>query len=218
MTTDLPPSGDEIAPKRRRAPKGEMRRTALLDAATEVIAQYGYFAASMRDIADRAGITGVGLLHHFPNKVELLKALLNRRDERVIENFARLQTKPTLSGFLDFLRMSMTFSIASESECQASLMINVESLSDHHPAFPWYREKFEMVHGHAQGHIAQLIEAGEIRKNVDVRSLAQEIFSLMDGLQIHWLRARDQVDVMKVFDGYLARLSETLKPMGLAHP
>lgn len=200
------------APKRRRAPKGEMRRMALLDAATEVFAKDGYQSASMRDVADIAGITTVGLLHHFPNKVALLRALLDRRDQRVVERFGELDTSPTLDGLLQFLRMSMGFSVENARECQAALMINVESLSEKHPAYPWYQEKFETVHGHAQGHLASLVASGAIRPDVDIKALALELFSMMDGLQIQWLRGRESVDVMQVFDVYLGRLARDLAP------
>ncbi len=211
-------SADTQSPKRRRAPKGEMRRMALLDAATEVFARDGYLGASMRDVADIAGITTVGLLHHFPNKVALLRALLDRRDERVVARFGDLATAPTLEGFLQFLRLSMSFSVEDAGECQASVMINTESLSEKHPAFPWYKEKFDMVHGHAQAHLGSLQEAGEIRQDVDVKALAQEIFSMMDGLQIQWLRGRAEVDVLSVFDVYLRRLAADLKTQQKAHP
>lgn len=211
-------SGDVPGPKRRRAPKGEMRRMALLDAATEVFARDGYLGASMRDVADIAGITTVGLLHHFPNKVALLRALLDRRDERVVARFGDLATAPTLDGFLQFLRLSMSFSVEDACECQASVMINTESLSEKHPAFPWYQEKFALVHGHAQAHLGLLVGSGEIREDVDVKALAQEIFSMMDGLQIQWLRGRADVDVMSVFDVYLRRLAADLKGPQKAHP
>lgn len=205
-------------PKRRRAPKGEMRRMALLDAATQVFARDGYLSASMRDVADIAGITTVGLLHHFPNKVALLQALLERRDSRVVARFSDLQTAPTLEGFAQFLRLSMGFSVEDASECQAAVMINTESLSDKHPAFAWYQEKFEVVHGHARAHLTSLVSAGEIRPDVDVEALAQEIFSMMDGLQIQWLRGRQHVDVMAVFECYLQRLVNDLKPAEQARP
>lgn len=209
---------EPAAPKRRRAPKGEMRRMALLDAATQVFARDGYLNASMRDVADLAGITTVGLLHHFPNKTALLQALLDRREQRVVERFGELETEPTLAGFLRFLRMSMGFSVEDAQECQAALMINVESLSDKHPAFARHQDNFKMVHEHAQAHLASLLDSGEIRPQVDVKALAQELFSLMDGLQIQWLRGRDCVDVMGVFDNYLRRLELDLTPQKQAHP
>lgn len=189
---------------------------ALLDAATQVFAREGYLGASMRDVADIAGITTVGLLHHFPNKVALLRALLDRRDQRITERFGELVTAPTLQGFLQFVRLSMSLSVEDVGECQAAVMINTESLSELHPAYPWYQEKFAMVHGHAQAHLTSLLQAGEIREGVDVQALAQEIFAMMDGLQIQWLRGRERVDVMRVFDLYLQRLGDDLQRQ--AHP
>ncbi|CAG8863367.1 hypothetical protein PS627_00305 [Pseudomonas fluorescens] len=188
-----------------------MRRAALLDAATEVFAKDGYGAASMRDVAQIAGITTVGLLHHFPNKVSLLRALLDRRDQRITEKFSELRTAPTLESFLAFVKMSMSFSVQSLPECQASMMISVESLSDKHPAWPWYKEKFEMTHAHAQAHLGSLIEQKQIRPDVDVKALATEIFAVMDGLQIQWLRDPGQIDVEATFDAYLQRLANGIR-------
>ncbi len=207
-------SGEELSPKRRRAPKGEMRRTALLDAATVIFARDGYTSASMRDVAALAGITTVGLLHHFPNKEALLAALLERRDQRVTSRFRDLTTELTLTGFLKFLRLSMGFSIEDAAECQASMVMNTESLSDAHPAFAWHKERFHLTHDHARGHLTALIEAGEIRADIDIKAMAQEIFSVMDGLQIQWLRSPEEVDVMAVFDIYLRRLGKDIQ----AHP
>jgi AcrR family transcriptional regulator len=207
-------AGADSAPKRRRAPKGEMRRAALLDAATQIFARDGYTSASMRDVAALAGITTVGLLHHFPNKEALLAALLERRDQRVTSRFHEMTTELTLEGFLKFLRLSMSFSIEDAAECQASLLMNTESLSPTHPAWAWHMERFHITHEHARGHLTALIEAGEIRADIDIQALAQELFSVMDGLQIQWLRSQEEVDVMAVFDIYVRRLGRDIQ----AHP
>jgi AcrR family transcriptional regulator len=204
-------SGEVSSAKRRRAPKGEMRRAALLDAATVIFARDGYSSASMRDVATLAGIGTVGLLHHFPNKVALLNALLERRDQRVTSRFHELTLEMTLEGFLKFLKLSMGFSIENAAECQASLVMNTESLSSAHPAWAWYQERFHLTHAHARGHLTALIEMGEIRPDVDVIALAQEIFSVMDGLQIQWLRSPEEVDVMAVFDVYVRRLGRDIQ-------
>ncbi|MCD5996173.1 TetR/AcrR family transcriptional regulator [Pseudomonas sp. CDFA 602] len=199
-------SGQATGPKRRRAPKGEMRRAALLDAATLVFARDGFSNASMKDVAVLAGITTVGLLHHFPNKGALLSALLERRDSRVTSRFADLTTEMTLDGFIRFLEMSMGFSVENAAECQASMLLNTESLSPAHPAWLWHKERFHLTHGHAQGHLKALLDVGEIRADIDVKALAQEIFSVMDGLQIQWLRSPEDVDVKAVFGNYVRRL------------
>lgn len=195
-----------------------MRRAALLDAATEVFARNGYAGASMKDIADIAGITTVGLLHHFPNKVALLRAMIDRRSARMVERFGELQTDATLDGFLRFLRLNMQLSVESLPDCQAGVMINTESLSTSHPAWPWYKEKFEATHMHAQAHLSALIANGEIRPGVHPASLAVEIFAVMDGLQMQWLRSPGSVQVLPVFDSYLARLENDLRSGVQARP
>lgn len=52
------------------------RRAQLLDAARHAFAARGYHAASMDDIAERAGVSKPVLYQHFPGKVELYLALL----------------------------------------------------------------------------------------------------------------------------------------------
>lgn len=213
MPMPPPPDYDGISRpvKRRRAPKGEQRRAALLDAATQVIARDGYIGASMKEIADIAGITAVGLLHHFPNKSALLRALIDRRGERVVERFGDLQTDATLEGFLRFLRMSMSFSVESALDCQAALMLNTESLSTKHPAWPWYRDAFDATHAHARAHLSELKVSGEINADADIERLSVEIFAMMDGLQMQWLRSPSTVAVLAIFDRYLERLAAELR-------
>lgn len=62
----------------RRLPsqqRGERRVAALLDAAASVIADVGYEAATMNEIADRAGSCIGSLYQFFPNKESLTQAL-----------------------------------------------------------------------------------------------------------------------------------------------
>jgi AcrR family transcriptional regulator len=59
-----------------RLPRGE-RRDQLMAAALEVFVAQGYHAASMDDIATRAGVSKPVLYQHFPGKLELYLALLD---------------------------------------------------------------------------------------------------------------------------------------------
>ena len=68
MTTD----GTRTA----RLPK-EQRRQQVLAAALEVFSTAGYHAASMDEIADRAGVSKPVLYQHFPGKLDLYLALLD---------------------------------------------------------------------------------------------------------------------------------------------
>jgi AcrR family transcriptional regulator len=59
-----------------RLPRGE-RRDQLMAAALEVFVAQGYHAASMDDIAARAGVSKPVLYQHFPGKLELYLGLLD---------------------------------------------------------------------------------------------------------------------------------------------
>ena len=56
--------------------KGERTRQALLDAAYQQFIQRGFHGASMRAIADGAGITPGGIYNHFASKDELFAAVV----------------------------------------------------------------------------------------------------------------------------------------------
>jgi len=64
---------------------GEARRALVIAEARECFAERGYHAASMREIAKRAGITVPVLYDHFSSKKELHLALLQREGGELID-------------------------------------------------------------------------------------------------------------------------------------
>jgi len=62
----------------------EQRRQQVLAAALEVFSTVGFHAASMDDIADRAGVSKPVLYQHFPGKLDLYLALLDAGIEELM--------------------------------------------------------------------------------------------------------------------------------------
>ena len=60
-------------------------QTALLDAALQVFLRDGYSKATTEEIVDRAGVTRGALYHHFANKHELFRAVIERAQREVAE-------------------------------------------------------------------------------------------------------------------------------------
>jgi len=82
-------------PKRAR---GRQRVAALLDAAAVVFAERGYHAATMTEIAARAGAAIGSLYQFFPSKEALAEALLVRYGERLGEALDQIAARaPALS-------------------------------------------------------------------------------------------------------------------------
>ncbi|MGQ0718044.1 MAG: TetR/AcrR family transcriptional regulator [Pseudonocardiales bacterium] len=62
----------------------ERRRPLILDAALEVYVERGYRGTSMQAVADAAGVTKPVVYECYPNKDELLLALLDREERRLL--------------------------------------------------------------------------------------------------------------------------------------
>ena len=61
------------------------RRQQLLGAAQEVFVASGYHATAMDEIADRAGVSKPVLYQHFPSKLELYLAVLDRHVDALVD-------------------------------------------------------------------------------------------------------------------------------------
>ena len=79
-----------LAPQRSH---GKLRVAALLQAGAAVIAEKGYQAATMAEIAARAGAPIGSLYRFFPNKEILADALLQRFGERVNAAFEQINVR-----------------------------------------------------------------------------------------------------------------------------
>ena len=78
-------------------------RQRILDVASELFAEQGYDATSLREIADRMGFTKAALYYHFQSKDDILKALVQPAFELVGELVARLELATGAEDWADAL-------------------------------------------------------------------------------------------------------------------
>jgi AcrR family transcriptional regulator len=76
---------DAPVPKEPKRKRGKVRVAALLDAGASLFAEKGYEAATMTEIALRAGASIGSLYQFFPSKEVLAEALFNRHIERMAQ-------------------------------------------------------------------------------------------------------------------------------------
>lgn len=197
--------------KTRRAPKGEKRREELLDAALQVFSLEGYSGASVARVAAIAGISVAGLLHHFPSKISLLMGVLQRRDEVNQRIADEVRAEKSLSGLLGSLRAINRSNASAPGVVRAFTILNAENLLDTQPAWTWFQDRYAGIQRRLQGQFADLVAMGEVRADVDIAGLTEEILAMMDGLQIQWLRFPEQVDLVARFDTYIARVDAAIR-------
>lgn len=76
-----------MAKQRSQIHDPESVRTAVLDAALELFAQFGFAETSIRDISLKAGVSHPLILHHFGSKEELYESVKRRAVEGYASRF-----------------------------------------------------------------------------------------------------------------------------------
>jgi AcrR family transcriptional regulator len=86
------------------APEGDTR-TRIQRVALELFTENGYEATSLREIAERLGVTKAALYYHFKTKDEIIDSLVNERFARIGELVAWARAQPqTLPNRCEVLR------------------------------------------------------------------------------------------------------------------
>ncbi|GAB3624226.1 TetR/AcrR family transcriptional regulator [Mariniluteicoccus endophyticus] len=183
------------------ATKGGRRREQILAAAVELFGEVGYRGTSLRDIAQRVGITHPGLLYHFHSKQELLSAVLERRDETNDDVFNLLEQPGPVEHVRKVLELAEHNStIPGMIELFATL--SAESTDPEHPAHDYFTARYERIVGINQQIFDDLAEGGHLKDDVDPEGLGASFTALMDGIQIQWLYAPDTVDMPAILKKY----------------
>jgi AcrR family transcriptional regulator len=82
---------------------GRDTRAEILAVASELFSEQGYDATSLREIAERLGITKAALYYHFPSKDEILRVLLEPVVEVISTLVDRLEAAHDVEAWADAL-------------------------------------------------------------------------------------------------------------------
>ena len=181
-----------------RKPRGSYAKTAarrqeILDAAIEVFSASGFRNGSLRDVADRVGLSQAGLLHHFPSKEHLLQAVLARRDEETAQRMG----EPAPEG-LDLVRALVAvaeYNATTPGLVELHVVLSAEATAEDHPVHDYFVRRYARVLAFLQRGFESAAAAGQLRPDVDCASAATTLIALMDGLQVQWLLHREAVDM-----------------------
>ncbi|WP_460524074.1 TetR/AcrR family transcriptional regulator [Humibacter antri] len=204
MTTlDAPPPTQRARGPRGSYAKTEAKRNAILDAALEVFAESGYRAGSIREIADRVGMSEAGMLHHFPSKRALLAAVLERRDAQSVGE-ERIITPGDARHTIENLIAIVEYNAARPGVVELYATIAAEATSTDHPAHAYFLHRYEWSRAAITAAFTDLHATGELREGVQPEIAANNVLALMDGLQIQWLLNRQSIDMVQQIRAYLA--------------
>ncbi len=200
--------------KKKRLPASE-RKKVILDAAQRTFVEYGYHGALMDTIAERAEVTKPILYRHFPSKLDLLLAILNRAGEELRDSL--LRPDPEEMDWLTSTRYSIHayFDFVVRSE-KAFRLIYATDLNVDRKASERITQIREGIIKIVADMIASYTDASIIpRQDIDI--LAIMLVGMVETTVIHWMNNKDvsheiyEENLIRATASILARLpSRTL--------
>jgi AcrR family transcriptional regulator len=180
------------------------RRQQIVDAAVEVFSASGYRKGSLRDVADKTGLSQAGLLHHFPSKEHLLQAVLIWRDDEGRRQLGDPMPEGTdlLRGLVALAEYNASFPVLVELH----VIVSAEGTSADHPLREYFVGRYAYLVDVTRRAFERAAAEGQLRPGVDCASAARTLIALSDGLQIQWLLNRAEVDMAAELRRYLQPL------------
>ena len=175
-------SQGEASGRGTRLPR-KARRAQLLGAARDIFVAQGYHSAAMDDIAERAGVSKPILYQHFPSKLDLYLALLERSSELLLaavqdalltttDNKARVTA--TIQAYFDFV----------DNESGGFRLLFENDLSNESAV----RERLDRVNGQCAALIAEVIAEDTGLSDDESLLIAAGLTGLAQTSARHWLR------------------------------
>ncbi|MGW7575119.1 TetR/AcrR family transcriptional regulator [Streptomyces sp. NPDC054765] len=184
----------------REAQRAERRET-ILEAAMQLIAERGYRRTSLAAVAERAGLTQQGLLHHFPTKELLLVGVLEARDRWDLASAAATTT----AWRTDALAQLVDYNATRPGIVQTYTVLSADSVTEDHPARAFFESRFRAV----RASMAEVLRAeygDTLPGGLSPERVAPLLVAVMDGLQLQWLLDPEEVDMPTAFRDFLALL------------
>jgi AcrR family transcriptional regulator len=175
------------------APKG-VTREQVTRAAMDEFAARGYRGTSLDMVAAKIGVTRQALLHHFPSKVALLLAVLERREQQDAERFLRLATQHGWSFAELFPAIIREYS-ASPGLPRLYTVLAAEAVDPDHPAHAWFVGRYRRVRDWMARSIADAQAEGRLPASISPEPQAAALLALLEGLQLQALLEPGAVDV-----------------------
>ncbi|MCW3492688.1 TetR/AcrR family transcriptional regulator [Microbacterium sp. SSM24] len=205
-------------PLKTRGPyrKTAQTRVAILEAALDVFSASGYHSGSLRDIAKRAGISHSGLLHHFPDKISLLDAMLDHRDE-IDAATIRQFTRDSASALHTLVHIA-AINASKPGIVKLYAVLSTEAAAEDHPAHQHFVTRYARTRELVREAFAGLADEDRLGHGMTPESAAIGTLAIMDGLQIQWLLDPAGIDMPQELAKYLSTITDidfTVEPSAL---
>ncbi len=166
------------------------QREEILLTALEVYAERGYRGTSLDLVAERAGLTRQGLLHHFPSKKKLLIALLEFREER---SRAYLAADHADKDWPNQLAEALTFDHRMPVLAEVHSVLLAESITGNDLDQQYLHDHQHTLEERTVALFAERY-GPRLPSGLTPRTAATAVLAMIEGMQLQWLLEPDQTD------------------------
>ena len=192
--TETGPATPEKKKRKKHGPREgtAQRRQDILDAAMQVFAAKGFRGGTLNDVAELVGMTHAGVLHHFGSKDNLLRAVIEYRDD--------IDSSEAHAAYgLDFFKHLIATAKNNATRpgiVQTYVVLSAEAVTEGNPGAEYFAGRFEGLRGLILSQIRTISPIDNPLSDAELELAASNIIALMDGLQVQWLLNRDSVDLV----------------------
>ncbi|MFH8569542.1 TetR/AcrR family transcriptional regulator [Streptomyces sp. NPDC017993] len=191
---------------------GLARRNQILEAALLRFGKDGYRKTSLAGIARDAGITDAGLLHHFPDKQQLLLAVVQYWHKQLDEQWVRVSDSVRDAFRCHFDDTAESLNMPGMLEL--AVVVGAEATAPDHPAHGFFSQWQEKGVRELADRLRAGTEAGELKAGLDHENIARECAALDAGLRLQWPAAGRSFDLIAVMRSHLNRLMTSIAADG----
>lgn len=189
-------------------------REYIIDQAYKLFLAKSYEAVSISEISVSIGLTKGALYHHFVNKEDLFKAVIDKYMKVI--GLININENISLVEFIDLEIKHLKKIVLTISTDESFVPVNYLSfLIDalrHYPGFAQeYEQFFEEVIGKLKTILANAIATGEIRGNIDLDLVALNIFSTTVGITANFFRQLTPEQAIETFQKQMFEYYKILK-------
>ncbi|QQM46413.1 helix-turn-helix transcriptional regulator [Streptomyces liliifuscus] len=150
-------------------------------AALEVFSEHGERGSSLKEIADRVGMSQAGVLHYFDSREDLLLAVLAERDA--------LDTEAAADVMSPGEAVARTVGHNARQPGLVDLFVTLSAAASDpaHPAHAFFKRRYTDLSTRIQEGLEQGRQNDQIRQDVDPKLMARLLLAVSDGIQLQWL-------------------------------
>jgi AcrR family transcriptional regulator len=188
-------------------PENRSVRDKILAAAVELFAEYGYHAATMREIAQIAGIQAASIYYHYPGKQTLLVEIMESHMRQLNTNLEHIIRKPhkVMQCLYEAISNHIQLHTAYKSEffiidteiraLEGENRGNILALRDHYEDL-------------LQGLLREGMEQGVLRQT-DIKISSYAIIAMCTEVA-QWFRPAGRLNVQQIIEMYFHMITEGL--------